>query len=86
MSFLKKIKDWYLWKKDPSGSLYYRNLGVNIGNNCSFIGTEISVSSEPYLIYICDNVRISFGVSFITHDGATYVLRKGFRHYFKIIL
>lgn len=62
--------------KDPSLTTYYRYKGANIGNNCSFIGRNISFSSEPYLITIGNNVRVSFDVSFVTHDGGTYVLRK----------
>lgn len=32
--------------------------------------------SEPYLIKIGDNVRITKGVQFITHDGSLWVLKK----------
>lgn len=66
----------YSVKKDPSLSMYYRHLGANIGNDCSFIGRNISLSSEPYLITIGDHVRVSFDVAFVTHDGGTHVLRK----------
>jgi acetyltransferase-like isoleucine patch superfamily enzyme len=31
--------------------------------------------SDPYLITIGDNVHITRGVAFITHDGATLILR-----------
>lgn len=73
---IERIKNKYLWYKDPSGTKYYKRLGVKIGENCTFIGNKINFSSEPYLITIGNNVRISFDVSFITHDGATYVFRK----------
>lgn len=77
---LGKIKDSivYLLKSriDPSLSSYYRYLGANIGENCSFVGRNISLSSEPYLITIGNNVRVSFDVAFVTHDGGTHVLRK----------
>lgn len=35
----------------------------------------VSFGSEPYLIHINDEVTISFGVSFVTHDGGTWVFR-----------
>lgn len=48
--------------------------GVQIGNNCSIDKTAI-FGSEPYLIKIGDNVRITHGVKFITHDGGLWVPR-----------
>lgn len=60
---------------------YVKKLGVNIGE-----GTEIVISpyfwsypdfgSEPYLIEIGKNTKISSGVTFITHDGSTWCFRK----------
>lgn len=75
MKILSKCYGYFLCKIDHSLTKYYRFLGVNIGKNCSFVGRNISVSSEPYLITIGDNVRISFDVCFVTHDGGTHVLR-----------
>lgn len=76
----KLIKTLYcksLIKCDPSLTSYYRFIakGVSIGEDCSFIGKNISFSSEPYLIKIGNRVRVSFDVCFVTHDGGTYVLR-----------
>ena len=31
--------------------------------------------SEPYLIELGDNVRVTNGVRFVTHDGGLWVLR-----------
>lgn len=74
--FLKEKIIYYVEsRKDPSLSSYYRRFGVNIGKDCSFIGTNISFSSEPYLITLGDRVRVSFDVAFVTHDGGTFVLR-----------
>ncbi|MBR6165050.1 MAG: acyltransferase [Clostridia bacterium] len=42
--------------------------GVSVMGNCEF-------GSEPYLITLGDHVRISFGVSFVTHDGGTWSFR-----------
>lgn len=75
---LSYVRNKYLWNKDPSGTLYYRRLGVKIGDGCTFIGRNIGFSSEPYLIEIGNNVRVSFDVTFVTHDGGTYVLRKDY--------
>lgn len=53
---------------------YYRKQGVTIGENCSMLG-KIEFGSEPYLISIGDNVRITNGVTFVTHDGGVHVIR-----------
>ena len=53
---------------------YSRRLGVSIGDNCK-LNDIPSWGSEPYLISIGDHVELSNGVSFITHDGATWVFR-----------
>lgn len=52
-----------------------RNLGVKIGTNYTTIG-EVDYSSEPYLITIGNDVRISSNVHFVTHDGGMHVLRQ----------
>lgn len=52
-----------------------KELGVNIGDGCE-IYQDVSFGSEPYLITIGNNVRITKGVNFVTHDGGIWVLRK----------
>lgn len=52
-----------------------RELGVEIGNGCE-IYPEVVWGSEPYLITIGDNVRITNGVKFVTHDGGLWTLRR----------
>lgn len=69
---IRKIKNYLLYKKDKI--TYYRKKGVQIGNDCSFV-SRVSFGSEPYLIKLGNKVRISSGVSFITHDGGMHVLR-----------
>ncbi len=59
-----KIKKYLLRKK-----------GVKIGKGVD-IGKKVNFGSEPYLIEIADNVRISTNVNFITHDGGLWTLRK----------
>lgn len=51
-----------------------RKLGVKIGNGCRLF--VCSFGSEPYLISIGNNCEITSGVTFVTHDGATWVFRK----------
>lgn len=53
---------------------YYRRMGVEIGHNCE-IYKNVVFGSEPYLITVGNNVRITNGVRFITHDGGLWVLR-----------
>ncbi len=48
--------------------------GGTIGTGCS-IPESTYFGSEPWLITIGNNVRITDGVRFYTHDGAVWVLR-----------
>lgn len=48
--------------------------GAHIGKGFSHNG-GVSFGSEPYLITIKDNVRLSANVSFITHDGGNWAFR-----------
>ena len=47
---------------------------LTIGEKCELQGV-ISFGTEPYLITIGNNVRITHGVTFVTHDGGMWVLR-----------
>lgn len=51
---------------------YLRRQGVKIGKN-SKVHT-VAFSTEPYLVEIGDNARITSGTIFITHDGGVNVL------------
>ena len=53
---------------------YAQSMGVKIGENCEF-QNDIFWGSEPYLIKIGNNVRITKGTKFVTHDGGVHVLR-----------
>lgn len=72
MNILSKLKRNYLLKKSPV--MYYRSLGVTIGERCD-IYRSANFGSEPYLIKIGDHVRINSGVQFVTHDGGIWVVR-----------
>jgi acetyltransferase-like isoleucine patch superfamily enzyme len=52
---------------------YLRKQGVKIGKKCKV--HTLAFSTEPYLVEIGDNVRITSGTVFITHDGAVNVFR-----------
>jgi acetyltransferase-like isoleucine patch superfamily enzyme len=49
-------------------------LGLRIGKDVRISGRPY-FGGEPYLISIGNHVTISFNVSFVTHDGATWVFR-----------
>lgn len=72
MNNIDKIK--YRLKKNTERAKILRKYGVKIGKN-SEIYPNVSFGSEPYLIEIGDNVRITSGCKFITHDGGIWVLR-----------
>ena len=54
---------------------YLREKGVTIGDGCD-IHKSAQFGSEPWLISIGNNTRITQGVKFITHDGGLWTLRK----------
>jgi acetyltransferase-like isoleucine patch superfamily enzyme len=58
--------------------VYRKYLDVKIGENVRFTGKRISFGSEPYLVEIGNNVTITSGVIFETHDGGVGVFRKEF--------
>lgn len=68
----------YKLKKLLASEQTYVNIlkrgGVKIGKNC-IIDKTAEFGTEPYLISIGDNVRITKGVRFITHDGSLWVPR-----------
>ena len=51
-----------------------KETGLNVGENVTCM-SNVVFGSEPYLITLHDDVRISFNVSFITHDGGTWAFR-----------
>ena len=62
-------------KLNPIG--YTRSLGVKLGNNVRLYAVRPGMfSTEPWLISIGNNVYITAGCQFITHDGGTLILRK----------
>jgi carbonic anhydrase/acetyltransferase-like protein (isoleucine patch superfamily) len=60
---LKRLWRWHL-----------RRRGLQMAPDCRFMGFP-TFGSEPYLVSIGKHVTISTNVSFITHDGGTWVFR-----------
>lgn len=52
---------------------YVRKMGAKIGRGSLFMDHP-KLGSEPYLITIGEQTLISFGCSFVTHDGGRWVL------------
>lgn len=77
-TFIRRLEDVLLrrvpWTRDSDVIVRrLRARGVRIGEGC-LIRTE-NFSSEPYLVEIGDNVGISPGTHFITHDGSVMLAR-----------
>lgn len=53
---------------------FLRKRGVHIGKRCVIPGTSF-FGSEPFLVKLGDNVRLTAHVEFITHDGGCWVVR-----------
>jgi len=56
--------------------LYLRKQGAQIGQRCQIITDVKNFGSEPYLIRIGDDVTVTSGVVFITHDASTRLFRR----------
>lgn len=54
---------------------YLRSQGIRIGEGCD-IHKNVYFGTEPFLIQIGKNSRITKGVQFITHDGGVWTLRR----------
>lgn len=70
-------KFWQSYEKrkyDPSTTAeLLRKGGAQIGIGCQIIPKEIG--AEPYLVKIGNHVTIASDVTFITHDGGTWLFR-----------
>ena len=65
--------------------LYFRRIGLKVGSNCRILTNKFG--SEPYLITIGNNVTVTSGVRFVTHDGSGALMRdsKGRRYSYQPI-
>lgn len=69
---INKLINLFLRYSDPIK--YAKRIGVKIGTACR-LNDNPNWGSEPYIISIGDHSEISFGCTFITHDGATWTFR-----------
>lgn len=81
MRTLKSI--WFryqVWKADAYSlaGVYRKHLGVKIGERVRITGKNVRFGSEPYLVEIGDDVTVTNGVIFETHDGGVGLFRKEF--------
>lgn len=75
MTIVERLLDRRRAQRDPVA--FARSLGVKIHGSVRFYGIDRSMfGSEPWLITLGDNVYITAGCQFITHDGGTLILRK----------
>jgi acetyltransferase-like isoleucine patch superfamily enzyme len=58
---------------------YLRSRGARIGEGCEILCRSENVGYEPYLVRIDDDVTVTTGVQFITHDGGSRVFRKSIK-------
>tara|TARA_R110002111_G_scaffold123306_4_gene187290 strand:- start:402 stop:938 length:537 start_codon:yes stop_codon:yes gene_type:complete len=81
-NIFSKIKTLYIMKFKPNIE-YLRHIGIKIGENCRIYTRTFG--SEPWLVSIGNNVTITAGVTFITHDGSTWLIKdkKGRRYLFR---
>lgn len=75
MSLIKDCIEIIQRKSNPIS--YWRKRGAQIGVGCD-INSSLRIISEPYLVKIGDDVRISANTQIITHDGGVWVCRKLF--------
>lgn len=72
MSLLSRVV-WH-FKSNDSKLRDLKSRGLIIGSGCEILN-GYDFGSEPYLIEIGNNVRITSGVRITTHDGGMWVLR-----------
>lgn len=69
------VRDRLYGARDPVG--FARSLGVRVGENVKFYGISRGMfGSEPWMIKIGNDVYITAGTNFLTHDGGTLILRR----------
>ena len=71
---INKFYKTYLSKFKPY--TYMKKIGVNFTENEVHLYGRVNWGTEPWIISIGNNVHITDGVKFITHDGGTLLFRK----------
>jgi acetyltransferase-like isoleucine patch superfamily enzyme len=75
LGIFRKIRTSYELRKYTPTTIaeYLRRSGAQIGDDCQIIPTDLG--TEPYLVKIGNHVGIAADVSFITHDGGSWIFR-----------
>lgn len=73
MRVIKTVYHAILKRLDPID--YAKRVGVNFSGGGVHLYGKVSWSTEPWLITLGNNVHITDGVKFITHDGGTLLYR-----------
>lgn len=74
-SLARRLRDRFQAQRDPVA--FARRIGVRIDGNVRFYGISRGMfGSEPWMIRFGDNVYVTAGCTFVTHDGGTLILRK----------
>jgi acetyltransferase-like isoleucine patch superfamily enzyme len=71
---LRVLRNKFLRFKNPVE--WAKKIGVNFPDGGLFIFGKVEWGTEPWIITIGNNVYITSGVKFITHDGGTLLYRK----------
>lgn len=74
----------YVIKKIKGSLRCAQEQGMVVGKNVSVMG-GVDFGSEPYLITLHDNCRISTKVTFINHDGGTWAFRNDNERYKSVV-
>ncbi len=75
MKIVSRILERRFAARDPVG--FTRSLGVELRGVIKFYGVDRGMfGSEPWLISFGDNVFVTAGCQFVTHDGGTLILRR----------
>ena len=69
---MEKLK--LLFLKKFNYKKYLKQIGLRFGNHCELY-KDVFWGSEPWLINLGNNVRITKGCKFVTHDGGIWVAR-----------
>lgn len=72
VTIVKRIYRKYLERINPI--MYAQKIGVNFQGKVHIYG-QVNWSTEPWIITLGNNVHITDGVKFITHDGGTLLYR-----------
>jgi len=75
---VKSLYIKYLIYKYDSHSVYKvyeKYFQVKFGKNVRITGKRVSFGGEPFLVEIGDNVTLTPGVKFLTHDGGVVMFR-----------